>query len=219
LLLVKKPTVVVGDVKVFLIYGVICHFGMMLIFLSTVFFPQMLKQIGKWIILLLNKMRIIKNVEVATEKYLAQIEEYARGAQIIRKKPTMILKILPFALGHMICGFAVSFFTYRALGQTALGFIDILTMQTLLIIATDSIPLPGAVGVTEGVFMVIYKSVYSTAMIVPAVMLTRLINFYLYVIISGLVTGTAQIKLLRRGNKNDIPVALQAKILGVKRDD
>ena len=67
-------------------------------------------------------------------------------------------------------------------------------MQAVLFATVSGIPSPGAVGVSEGAFMEIFRNVYLKSMMSSAVLLNRGINFYLFVIISAIVTLVNHIK-------------------------
>ena len=67
-------------------------------------------------------------------------------------------------------------------------------MQSVLYATVSGIPSPGAVGVTEGAFMEIFRFVYPESMMSSAVLLNRGINFYFLVIISGVVTVVSHIR-------------------------
>ena len=60
-------------------------------------------------------------------------------------------------------------------------------MQSVLFATVSGIPSPGAVGVSEGGFLEIFRSVYSKDMLHEAMLLNRGVNFYLFVIISSVI--------------------------------
>ena len=70
----------------------------------------------------------------------------------------------------------------------AVLFISLLMMQSILFATVSGIPSPGSVGITEGAFTEIFRNVYPSEVMSTAVLLSRGINFYLFVIISGIAT-------------------------------
>ena len=72
-------------------------------------------------------------------------------------------------------------------------------MQAVLYGTVSGIPSPGAVGVTEGAFIEIFRNIYPQNMIKSAVLLNRGINFYLLNIVCGIVTIINQL-----ASKDDI---------------
>ena len=67
-------------------------------------------------------------------------------------------------------------------------------MQSVLFATVSGIPSPGSVGVSEGAFIEIFRNVYPEHMIRSATLLNRGINFYLFIIISGIVVLINQLK-------------------------
>ena len=61
-------------------------------------------------------------------------------------------------------------------------------LQSIMFGSTCGIPLPGAVGVSEGAFISIFKSSFSEEMINGAMVLHRGISFYFPVICCAIIT-------------------------------
>ena len=60
-------------------------------------------------------------------------------------------------------------------------------MQAILFTSVSSIPLPGSVGISESIFLRLFGSVYGEVILSSAMLLTRGISFYLFIIISLIV--------------------------------
>ena len=90
--------------------------------------------------------------------------------------------------------YSITYWTYRALGFNQSNIIIIIALQSLVYATVSGIPSPGAVGVSEGAFMQIFKTIYPENMISSAVLLNRGINFYLFVIICAIITIINQMK-------------------------
>ena len=58
----------------------------------------------------------------------------------------------------------------------------------------SGIPSPGAVGVSEGGFLELFRNVYTKEQIGSAMLLNRGVNFYLYVIISAVIVLICSVK-------------------------
>ena len=72
-------------------------------------------------------------------------------------------------------------------------------MQSVLFATVSGIPSPGAVGVTEGAFIEIFKTVYPANVMSSAVLLNRGINFYFLILVSCVVTVVNHV---RSGREN-----------------
>ena len=80
--------------------------------------------------------------------------------------------------------------------------LKIIRIQSVLYGTVSGIPSPGAVGVTEGGFIEIFKTVFPKNSINGAMILNRGINFYLLIVISAVITMTNAIKFQKMEEKN-----------------
>ena len=65
----------------------------------------------------------------------------------------------------------------------------------------SGIPLPGAIGASESVFLGLYMTVFPEEILSSAMLLNRGINFYLFVLVSMVVVLINIVLLKRRKNK------------------
>ncbi len=86
------------------------------------------------------------------------------------------------------CIFFSWFFVYKSFGLSGFSIRDIIALQVVISITVDSLPLPGAVGVSEAKFFLLYTKVYIADYITPTMLLTRGINFYMMLLLTGVVT-------------------------------
>ena len=77
--------------------------------------------------------------------------------------------------------------------------------ETVLSLSVEMMPLPGAVGVTESVFILLYDDVFGKLLVYPALLLTRGINFYLPFIVSTIYIFARFLRsLLFNGRNKDV---------------
>ena len=106
----------------------------------------------------------------------------------------MMVKIILTTFIQFLIYYSVAYWTYRALGLESHNIIEIITMQSVLFATVSGIPSPGSVGVSEGVFVEIFKNCYPEHMIRSATLLNRGISFYIFMAISGIVVVVNQIR-------------------------
>ena len=63
----------------------------------------------------------------------------------------------------------------------------VFSLQSILFISVSAIPLPGSVGSSESSFLTLFKTLFPVSTLSSAMLLSRGISFYLFVIISGIV--------------------------------
>ena len=67
------------------------------------------------------------------------------------------------------------------------SFFTVFSLQSILFISVSAIPLPGSVGSSESAFLTLFKTLFPSNMLNSAMLLSRGISFYLFVIVSGLI--------------------------------
>ena len=72
--------------------------------------------------------------------------------------------------------------------------LELVGAQALLTLATSSLPLPGAVGATEGGFVTLFALFFGASLVTPAVLVSRGISFYAFLLISAGVTLTVHLR-------------------------
>ncbi len=152
----------------------------------------------------------IKNIEDKKSKLEAEVKKYQESAVYIKHNKVLMLKVLLTTLVQFLIYYSIAYWTYRALGYNQAHILKIITMQAVLFATVSGIPSPGAVGVSEGAFIEIFKGVYPQTMISSATLLQRCINFYAYVLIAGAIVVINEIrvdfiheKINKNQNNND----------------
>ena len=97
--------------------------------------------------------------------------------------------------------FSISYWVYRSFGLKQCNVIQIVSLQAILFATVSGIPSPGAVGVSEGGFLELFKNVYTKEQIGSAMLLNRGVNFYLFVVLSAIIVLIYSIKD-KKENKN-----------------
>lgn len=181
----------IRGIEFLIIYGVLIYCVLIIMFAVIIFSEKLSEKIVNGVINILTKLRIIKSKEKIIQKAKIQFNEYRNGANYIRKNPSVLIKVLLITIMQILAMFSVTFCVYKALGQSKLSFFDITAIQAIVSIAVSNIPLPGAVGASENVFMLIYKTMFGKNLIFPAMLLSRGISYYSFLIVSGIISMIA----------------------------
>ena len=189
-----------GVLITFFIIGILLNLSALILLLIGIFSKKMTNGLIN-IAIKVMKFFKIKNIEAKKEKLQKELTKYQDNADYIKGNKRLILKTILTTLIQFTAYYSITYWTYRALGFSQFNIMQIITMQSVLYATVSGIPSPGAVGVTEGAFIEIFKSVYPQEMMSSAVLLNRGINFYFLVIVSGIVTI---INHIRSGKKENI---------------
>ena len=172
---------------VFFIVGILLNLSALTLLLIAIFSKRILNKLINFVIKIMKKMKI-KNIEQKQMKLEAELSKYQDSSNYIKNNKMVILKIIITTYIQFIAFYSVSYWVYCSFGLKQYNIIQIITIQSILYATVSGIPSPGAVGVTEGGFIEIFKKVIPSDIINSAMLLNRGISFYLLVIISGLIT-------------------------------
>lgn len=175
----------IGNVKYFLLLGVTINVIILGIIILSIFSKKLIIKLVNLICKILNKFHY-KKTEGFETKCFKQIEEYKTGASLLIRNPKILLKIVSTTVVQIVLYHSIPYLIYLSFGLGEVNFFRFLALQAVLYISVSSIPLPGAVGISEGGFLIIYKILFPATLLSSAMLLSRGISFYLFVVISGI---------------------------------
>ncbi len=209
-----------GSMGLLLLYGA----GMMVLLTLgmgvVMFLPGVSRRICLGILRLLERFHLLRDPAAMREKLERQLTEYAQGAACIKANPGLALQVLILCLVQLGMLFSVPWTVYLAFGLQGHGWIQIAGLQALLTLAVSNLPLPGAVGPAEGGFVAAFVTVFGAAMVTPAMLVSRGISFYAFLLLSFLVSMAVHLRLRGRGavlhrrNRN----LKKCRVLGLLQD-
>lgn len=170
----------------FFVLGITLNTTALLLLFMAIFSKKGLNKLISWAVTIMKKIKI-RNVEEKQEKLENQVSKYQANSEYIKQNKKLILKTIITAYIQFIALYSISYWVYLSFGLSESNIFQVIALQAILYATVSGIPSPGAVGVSEGGFVLIFKTIYSEAMISSAMLLNRGINFYLLVIISGAV--------------------------------
>ena len=86
---------------------------------------------------------------------------------------------------QLTCYFLVPYCLYRGFGLTNVSIVDIIAATAFVLMVTSFIPLPGGSGGAEGGFYIIFGMFFIGKYIVPAILVWRIITYYMWMVIGG----------------------------------
>lgn len=177
----------------FFILGIALNASALALLLIAIFSKKLLNKLVNLIIKIMRKLKI-KNIEDKQTKLEAELNKYQNSSDYIKNNKFVILKIILTTYIQFIAFYSISYWVYCSFGLSSHNFIEIVAIQSILYATVSGIPSPGAVGVTEGGYIEIFKTIIPNNLINSAMLLNRGVSFYLLVIISGVITLINMIK-------------------------
>ena len=125
----------------------------------------------------------------------ASMDTYRNTAAYLKNNPLVIVKVIEITFIQRMALFAVTWFVYQAFGLHGTGFWDILFLQAVISVSVDMLPLPGGMGISETLFLKIFPPVFGSALLLPAMVLSRGLGYYGELLVSAVFTIVAQLTI------------------------
>ena len=173
--------------------GIFLNASALAILLISIISRRISKALIEFVVKILKFFKV-KNLYRKKKKFLKELKRYQNSAKYVKSNKKLMAKIFITTLIQFTIYYSIAYWTYLALDQSGSNIFELTTMQSVLFATVSGIPSPGSVGVSEGAFIEIFRNIYPTHMIKSATLIHRGINFYLFVIICGIVVVINDIK-------------------------
>ena len=167
--------------------GILISAAVLVFLLFMIFSPSAARIAISPVLWLTDKINP-QNAATVRTRLLRGICEYHRASAYITKNPRAMARIFFTSLLQLVAYFSITFCICRSLGITGIYWAEVTLCQAALYVAVSTLPLPGAVGVTEGGFAVIFASLIPPELMGVAIILSRFISFALPLVASGIGT-------------------------------
>ena len=169
--------------------------------LLLLFFPGPAQRLGRWGIALACRLVHRLDRTGLEEKLEEAVEQYRQGARVIARTPLVLAGVVGLSGVQLGCSYLVPYLVYRAFGLSGMGLLEVAGLQVLCTVAVSFLPLPGAAGAAEGVFLRTFLAVFGPALVAPAMILTRTMSCYFMLLVTGGITLAGHLRRIR-GERN-----------------
>lgn len=184
------------------ILGVVINIVVVAVCFMAMFSTSALFSLGSGIISLLERLHISRRADELREKYRHWLEEYARSSNFISKNVKAVLFTVFFTVIQRLALFAIPYFIYRSMGVSIEAkAVDFFALQIILSMSVDSMPSPGAMGISEMLFRRFFNHIYSAEVISSAMVLTRGISHYFCMAFAAVVSLIGYIAIHKQKKK------------------
>lgn len=161
--------------------------------LLLVFHPNMVRILARRLLALLNRIHPLKHPEKQAERLERMVEQYHGSAEFYRSHKWVIVQVFVITLLQRCLLFLVTWFTYKAFHLSEQAWWVLVCLQAMISVASDMLPLPGGMGVSENLFLVIFQPIFGEALVLPGMVISRGISYYTQLFISGVMTIAASL--------------------------
>lgn len=208
--LIMRPALVggaIGDVIIVFLIGMLITAGFGFFLLFCILKPSMSPKMAGGFLKLGAKLHLVKDLEASRKKMEQSAKQHEVASEFIKKNPGIVLKVAGFAFIERFSCFMVAFCVAKSLGVEC-NLIDVISMQIILSLAVDMLPIPGASGANEILFKRLQVGIFGDA-VEAGILLNRGITYYLLALTSGVFTLIAHIWFKKPSVRNANPLSAE----------
>ena len=143
-----------------------------------------------------HKLHLVKDPQKAIEGIEIQLEKFRLESDKLRHNKQVIVKCALLCVLRLLLYYAVPYIVFLALGVPFSFdmFINAIAMGSFVSIATGLIPIPGASGGAEAIFVLMFGNLFGTNLISGAMLLWRFFTFYLVMFVGAICFAYLRLK-------------------------
>lgn len=149
----------------------------------------------------LGRLHLVRHPEEKREKLRVYMEDYARYAKMLRGRTRMLLRAFFCNFLQRAAQIAVTVCVYLAVGGAPAQAFDIWVLQGFVVLGSNCVPIPGAMGVSDYLMLDCYGSAAIPTGAANLELLSRAVSFYICILICGAVSLAKFIALKKRRNR------------------
>ena len=143
----------------------------------------------------------LKNYKEIDKKINDELKLFHESSKYIKDHKKEFFKAIFVAVLQVLANYSVAYFIYRSFGLNEFSILYVISLQAILFCTVSCIPLPGSVGISETVFLLIYAYIYPNMLLHNALLLHRGVSFYLFVLINLIVVLINSIKISKKDSQ------------------
>lgn len=194
--LIFRTDLVLGSISrvpILFSIGVIFQLISITVILLCIFRPSIASAAVNGIINIGAKLHIVKHPSQTRTKADNSIAMYREGSAFLKNNKWVIFRLFLYTIAQRLAFFSVTFFVAKALGVHHVDWFSVVSVQAILSLSVDMLPIPGAAGANEAVFVNLQRKLFHESMMGAGLLLNRGITYYFLLISCGIFTIFANI--------------------------
>ncbi|MBQ4068963.1 MAG: flippase-like domain-containing protein [Lachnospiraceae bacterium] len=191
-------------IEFILLFGIIINIFVVMFLFFVIFKQSFAKKVLVAPVVFLGRHRIIRNYCELSHNILKGIKKYESCADYLKTHKVVFLNTFVITVFQRLCLFFVTYLVYRSFGLSGTSAYQIVTLQTMIALSVDILPLPGGLGASESIFIILFSSIFTADYVLPGLLLSRGITHYALIILGAIVTAYAQFTMKRKKNTKSI---------------
>ena len=125
------------------------------------------------------------------------MEKYRSVADYLKKNVIVIVNVLLITFVQRGIWFFITYLIYLSFSLSGVSPLTITTLQGMISVCVDMLPLPGGMGISENLFLQMFREICGKELVLPVMIVSRGISYYAQLIISAIMTGVAYLTIGR----------------------
>ena len=171
--------------------GLALNIGCIAILLLLVFKPAIVRTCAQAILGWIGRIRPFRSPEKINAKLDRVMSQYTGTADYYREHKAVMVNVFILTFIQRIFLFLVTWLAYRAFGLSGDRLFTIITLQAMISVVVDMLPLPGGMGISENLFLQIFLPIFGSALVLPGMIISRGISYYTQLLLSAAMTIVA----------------------------
>lgn len=174
------------------------------ILVVLVFNTTLAKTILSKSLLWLEKIHLLRYKESRHRKLEDGMDVYRETAVYFKTHRHVVWNVLGITFVQRFALFLSTYFVYRAFGLHQYSAITVVLLQAAISISVDMLPLPGGMGISEKLFLVVFVPIFGTELLLSGMVLSRGLSYYTQLLLCALLTLYAHFALKKQPTDNTL---------------
>ncbi len=188
--------------KAFVLVGVVVHIGLIIFYYFVLYHDKILYKICQFFLNIGAKVHLVKDKSEKLSQLTELAAKYREATNLLKQKKGSLLLSFLFNFLQRVSQILVVVFVFLATSGSIGNVFTIWSIESLAIIGSYCVPIPGSIGVTDYLMLNGFKKIMSESSAVNLELLGRGLSFYGCIIISGLGV-IIKYALVKKGKKHD----------------
>ena len=136
-------------------------------------------------IVLLGKLKLIKNQEQTREKWRDRIDDFHEGTTYLKENKRLCIESFLFNFLYLTFNYLMPYFVIVALGSNSVTPINAIVSSAYILIMGAFVPIPGASGGIEFGYLQFFGTFITGSILKASLLIWRFISYYLLMVIGA----------------------------------
>lgn len=147
--------------------------------------PGILFGAARVLVALFSRIRLIRHPTAIYEKLEKKAADYSECVDLFFNNKLLLFKIFLYNLLQRLSNLFITVTMYLATGGAITEAVDLFVVQSLVVVGSNCIPLPGAMGVADMLMIDGYTNLFNRTFAYELELLGRSMSFYVCSVLSG----------------------------------